>query len=64
MKEFGQLLGCLVAAIPILGAVAAVIFAVQAVIAFFPVIVGLGVLLFLGYALLVGLVNICSGKAK
>ena len=64
MKGFGQLIGCLVAAIPILGAVAAVIFAVQAVIAFFPVIVGLGVLLFLGYALLVGLVNICSGKAK
>lgn len=64
MKDFGQFLGCLLTAVPIIGAVAAVIFAVKLVIAIFPVILGLAVLLFLGYALCVGLIQIGTGKAR
>ena len=63
MENFGKLLGYLLGAIPVIGAIAAVVIAVQLVIAFFPVIVGLLVLLFLGYALCVGLASIASGKA-
>ena len=64
MEGFAKLLGFLIVAAIVCAAVAGVAFLITAVIAFWPVIVGLGVLLFLGYALLVGLVNICSGKAK
>ena len=62
MKGFGALLGVLLLAVPVIGAVAAIIFAVQLVIAFFPVILGLAVLLFLGYALCVGLAHIVCGR--
>ncbi len=62
MKGFGELIGVLLLAVPVIGAVAAIIFAVQLVIAFFPVILGLAVLLFLGYALCVGLVHIACGR--
>ena len=64
MEWFGKLLGCLICAVPVIGAIAAIVIAVQLVIAFFPVIVGLLVLLFLGYALCVGLAHIASDKAK
>lgn len=64
MKDFGQLLGYMVCAVPVIGAIAAIIIAVQLVIAFFPVILGLAVLLFLGYALCVGLIQIGTGRAR
>lgn len=64
MESFGKLVGTLLCAIPVIGAVAAVVFAVKLVIAFFPVILGLAVLLFLGYALCVGLARIGSGQAR
>ena len=64
MESFGKLVGSLLCAIPVIGAVAATIFAIQIVIAFFPVILGLAVLLFLGYALCVGLDRIGSGNVK
>ena len=65
MKGFGQLVTVLLAAIPVIGAIAAIVFAVQLVIAFFPVIVGLLVLLFIGYVFFVGLCNLGrDDKAK
>ena len=64
MKDFGQLLGCLFAAVPIFGAIAAVIIAVQLIIAFFPVIIGLLVLLFLGYVFCLGLNQLVQGAGK
>ncbi len=64
MKGFGQFPVRLLTAVPIIGAVAAVIFAVKLVIAFFPVILRLAVLLFLGYALCVGLIQIGTGRAR
>ena len=62
MKGFGQLLGCLVCAVPVIGAIAAVVVAVKLIILFFPIIVGLLTLSFLGYAMCVGLVRIGSGR--
>ena len=64
MKEFGQLLGGLLIAVPVIGAIVAVVLAVKLIIAFFPVILGLAVLLFLGYALVVGLIQIGTGNVK
>jgi len=64
MESFGKFVGSLLCAIPVIGAVAAVVLAVKLVIAFFPVILGLAVLLFLGYALAAGLVRIGSGKVQ
>ena len=58
MKGFGQLVTVLLAAIPVIGAIAAIVFAVQMVIAFFPVIVGLGVILFIVYVFFVGLAHL------
>ena len=63
MKGFGQLVAGLLAAIPILGAIAAVVFAVQLVIAFFPVIVGLVVILFIVYVFFVGLCHLGKDDA-
>ena len=64
MEGFAKLLGFLIVAAIVCAAIAGVVFLITAVIAFWPVIVGFGVLLFLGYALFVGLANIASGKAK
>lgn len=64
MEGFAKLVGFLIAAAVVCAAVAGVAFLITAVIAFWPIIVGFGVLLFLGYALFVGLVHIGSGKAK
>ena len=64
MTGFAKLLGFLIVAAIVCAAVAGVAFLVTAVIAFWPVIVGFLVLLVLGYALCIGLVNICSGKVK
>ena len=58
MKGFGQLVTVLLAAIPVIGAIAAIVFAVQMVIAFFPVIVGLVVILFVVYVFFVGLCHL------
>lgn len=62
MKNFGQLIGYLICAVPMIGAIAAVVIAVKLVIFFFPVIVGLLALLFLGYAMCVGLARIGSDR--
>ena len=62
MKNFGQLIGYLICAVPVIGAVAAVVIAVKLVILCFPVIVGVLTLLFLGYATCVGLAHIGSGR--
>ena len=64
MEGFAKLVGFLISAAIVCAAIAGVAFLVTAVIAFWPIIVGFGVLLFLGYALFVGLVQIGSGKAK
>ena len=64
MTGFGKLLGFLIAAVPIFGAVAAVIIAIQLIVAFFPVIVGLLVLLFLGYVFCLGLNQLVQGGGK
>ena len=64
MQDFGKIIGGLFCAIPVIGAIFAVALAVKLVIAFFPVILGLAVLLFLGYALVVGLMQIGAGKVK
>ena len=63
-KVSPNLWGFLIAAAVVCAALAGVAFLITAVIAFWPVIVGLGVLLFLGYALVVGLTHIATGKAK
>lgn len=63
MINFGKLIACLLCAIPVIGAVAAVVVAIQLVIFMFPVIIGLLVLGFLAYALVVGLVQIGRDKA-
>lgn len=64
MEGFARLIGFLIVAAIVCAAIAGVGFLITAVIAFWPIIVGFGVLLFLGYALFVGLVHIGSGKAK
>ena len=64
MEGFAKLIGFLIVAAIVCAALAGVAFLITAVIAFWPVIVGLGVLLFLGYALVVGLAHIATGKAK
>ena len=64
MENFGKLLGYLICAVPVIGAIAAVVIAVQLVIAFFPVIVGLLVLLFIGYVFFVGLCHLGDDDKK
>ena len=64
MEGFAKFVGFLIAAAVVCAALAGVAFLVTVVIAFWPIIVGFGVLLFLGYALFVGLVHIGSGKVK
>ena len=64
MEGFGKLLGFLIAAAIVCAAVAGVAFLITAVIAFWPVIVGFGVLLFLGYVLFVGLAHLGDDKTK
>ena len=60
MEGFAKFVGFLIAAAVVCAALAGVAFLITAVIAFWPVIVGLGVLLFLGYALVVGLTHIAT----
>ena len=64
MEGFAKLLGVLIAAAVVCAALAGVAFLITAVVAFWPIIVGFGVLLFLGYAMFVGLVHIAAGKVK
>ena len=64
MTGFAKLLGFLIVAAIVCAAVAGVAFLVTAVIAFWPVIVGFGVLLFLGYILFVGVAHLGDGKTK
>ena len=64
MEGFGQLLGFLIAEAIVCAAIAGVAFLITAVIAFWPVIVGFGVLLFLGYVFFVGLCNLGKDNKK
>ena len=64
MTGFAKFIGVLIVAAIVCAAIAGVAFLITAVIAFWPIIVGFLVLLVLGYALCIGLVNICSGKVK
>ena len=64
MEWFGKLLGCLICAVPVIGAIAAVVIAVQLVIAFWPIIVGFGVLLFILYIFFVGLCHLGGDDKK
>ena len=64
MEGFAQLLGFVIVAALVCAAVAGVAFLITAVIAFWPVIVGFGVLLFLGYVLFVGLCHLGDDKTK
>ena len=64
MEGFGKFVGYLLLAIPVIGAIYAIILAVQLVIAFWPIIVGVGVLLFLGYVLCVGFIHLGDDKTK
>ena len=64
MEGFGRFLGGLIAVAMVWGAIAAVIFLIRLIIALLPVILGLAILLFLGYALVVGLIQIGSGNVK
>lgn len=64
MEGFGKLLGFLIAAAIVCAAIAGVAFLITAVIAFWPVIVGFGVLLFLGYVFFVGLCNLGKDNKK
>ena len=58
MEGFAKLLGFVIAAAIVCAAVAGVVFLITAVIAFWPIIVGFGVLLFVGYVFFVGLCNL------
>ena len=58
MEGFAKLLGFLIVAAVVCAAVAGVAFLFTAVVAFWPIIVGFGVLLFLGYIFFVGLCNL------
>lgn len=64
MEGFGKLLGYLILAVPVIGAIAAVVIAVQLVIAFWPIIVGFGVLLFILYIFFVGLCHLGDNDKK
>lgn len=64
MGGFAKLLGFVIVAAIVCAAVAGVAFLITAVIAFWPVIVGFGVLLFLGYVLFVGLAHLGDDKTK
>ena len=64
MEGFGKLLGFLIAAAIVCAAIAGVAFLITAVIAFWPVIVGFGVLLFWGYVFFVGLCNLGKDNKK
>ena len=64
MEGFGKLLGYLILAVPVIGAIAAVVIAVQLVIAFWPIIVGFGVLLFILYIFFVGLCHLGDDDKK
>ena len=64
MEGFGKLIGYLLLAIPVIGAVAAIIVAIQLIIAFWPIIVGFGVILFILYVFFVGLIHLGDDKTK
>ena len=64
MEGFAKLLGFLIVAAIVCAALAGVAFLITAVVAFWPVIVGFGVLLFLGYIFFVGLCNLGKGNKK
>ena len=64
MEGFGKLLKYLILAVPVIGAIAAVVIAVQLVIVFWPLIVGFGVLLFILYIFFVGLIHLGDDKKQ
>ena len=64
MEGFAKLLGFVIVAAIVCAAIAGVAFLITAVIAFWPIIVGFGVLLFLGYVLFVGLAHLGDDKTK
>lgn len=64
MEGFAKLLGFLIVAAIVCAALAGVAFLITAVVAFWPVIVGFGVLLFLGYVFFVGLCNLGKNNEK
>ena len=64
MEGFGKLLGFLIAAAVVCAALAGVAFLITAVIAFWPIIVGFGVLLFILYIFFVGLCHLGDDDKK
>ena len=64
MEGFAKLLGFLIVAAIVCAAVAGVAFLITAVIAFWPVIVGFGVLLFILYIFFVGLCHLGDDDKK
>ena len=58
MEGFGKLLAFVIVAAIVCAAVAGVAFMITAVIAFWPIIVGFLVFLFVGYVFFVGLCNL------
>ena len=64
MEGFAKLIGFLIVAAIACAAIAGVGFLITAVIVFWPIIVGFGVLLFLGYVLCVGFIHLGEDKSK
>ena len=64
MEGFAKLLGFVIVAAIVCAALAGVAFLITAVVAFWPIIVGFGVLLFLGYVFFVGLCHLGGDDKK
>ena len=64
MEGFAKLVGFLIAAAVVCAALAGVAFLITAIVAFWPIIVGFGALLFLGYVFFVGLAHLGDDKTK
>ena len=64
MEGFAKLLGFVIAAAIVCAALTGVAFLISAVIAFWPIIVGFGVLLFIVYVFFVGLAHLGDRKSK
>lgn len=64
MEGFAKFLGFVIAAAIVLAALTGVFFLINIVIAFWPIIVGFGVLLFILYIFFVGLIHLGDDKKQ